>query len=66
MKLIKRLFCKHNYILIKTDSADYCTDWLYFSDIGMWDANSYLCTKCEKIITKTEKNKKHPCYVEKR
>lgn len=60
---IKSLFCKHDYKLkAKRKSMTYCTDYLYFSDVGMYDELLYVCNKCGKNKHKYVMNEEHPSY----
>lgn len=52
MKIFKQLFCKHNYKKIATRKSSYCSDYLYFSDLGDYEEILYECCKCGKTKIK--------------
>lgn len=58
MLKIKQLFCKHKYRKIKCiRDYNYCTDYMTFSDTGMWYRVEEKCKKCgkEKIFHVSDK-----------
>jgi hypothetical protein len=63
MLKIKQLFCRHNYkLILRRKSKSYTTDYINFSDLGMYDELLYKCTKCGKEKHKFVMNKEHPLY----
>lgn len=61
MKL-KQLFCNHNYKLIAKRKSNYCSDYLMFSDSGMFDDYLYRCVKCQRTKIERKINESHPLY----
>ena len=60
--IFKKIFCKHNYKLIKKKISFYTTDYIMFDDLGYFDDFLYECTKCGKRKVETKMNEQHPLY----
>ena len=52
MKL-KQLFCEHEYKKIAKRKSNYCSDYIMFGDLGVYEDILYKCQKCGKQKIKT-------------
>ena len=59
-----KLFCKHDYELVAIRKSNYTSDYHYFSDLGWYNDNLYICKKCKKEKNIVKQNELHPLYSE--
>lgn len=64
MNFIKKLFCRHSWVLKAKRVSNYVSDWQTFSDSGWYDDLLYVCSKCGKSKIVTKPNKSHPLHHE--
>ena len=62
--MLKKIFCKHKYTLVARRKSHYTSDYIMFSDLGLYDDYLYECEKCGKRKIEVKQNEQHPLYRE--